>query len=636
MNQEETELGLEIILPMIEKAKRENKYYNIKTGKLITPSAAKKFENINEEFKIVIAKTYGTKFNIVLRVLQHERDCQCAHSLPKIESLNTKDIFWSGISAVHRQNYYNISSDKALTPEYIKKMTNVNHKYKLVANKGDKELFGKVISAIDKCKWVSSEIIQSKGTNFLDKYIEKFENVGVIRQGIIEAHKNNTYYNLGTKECIISSEKYSNEKYKLTANEEDKLFFDYIVSLLEKQDQCFLIPESFENKVRFILTYDFYFNELLSKHVDEFRTMIISGHQKGRYLNVSSGKLLTINQVKNVNEKFRLAASVPDKETFDYIISVLEYQDNCDIRCDKLIDHFVDKLLPKIPDLSGANISFDDLVKIIRDIITNKDYYDLNRRATTKYCDLEEDIKNAININNGHETFYKGEMWLYYEYRIICSKENRDFLYIPLFNILNGKKHMDQILENMKIKDKSGTNRKIEDPNSSILKNDCPELQKEKIIKSKNSPSKILQENISIKENVTKDKIESVVVPKKSENNISKSTSVEINESSLNVGTRNSTKKQSISSKTREKVWEIHIGDSMKGKCYCCDDPIKFSSAGWHCGHILAESKGGNITIDNLRPVCAGCNLSMGTMHMKDFFIQNGFKGKGAKEFMKK
>jgi 5-methylcytosine-specific restriction endonuclease McrA len=39
----------------------------------------------------------------------------------------------------------------------------------------------------------------------------------------------------------------------------------------------------------------------------------------------------------------------------------------------------------------------------------------------------------------------------------------------------------------------------------------------------------------------------------------------------------------------------------------------------FHCGHIIAEANGGQTNIDNLRPICAQCNLSMGKMNMNVF-----------------
>ena len=49
---------------------------------------------------------------------------------------------------------------------------------------------------------------------------------------------------------------------------------------------------------------------------------------------------------------------------------------------------------------------------------------------------------------------------------------------------------------------------------------------------------------------------------------------------------------------------------------------IKMNS--FHCGHVIAEALGGPTTVDNLRPVCATCNLSMRTQNMEKFKGQHG------------
>ena len=44
----------------------------------------------------------------------------------------------------------------------------------------------------------------------------------------------------------------------------------------------------------------------------------------------------------------------------------------------------------------------------------------------------------------------------------------------------------------------------------------------------------------------------------------------------------------------------------------------------FHCGHVISEADGGPTTVDNLRPVCATCNLSMRTQNMEKFKGQHG------------
>lgn len=53
-------------------------------------------------------------------------------------------------------------------------------------------------------------------------------------------------------------------------------------------------------------------------------------------------------------------------------------------------------------------------------------------------------------------------------------------------------------------------------------------------------------------------------------------------------------------------------------RCPCCQnviiDPFSFE-----CGHILAESKGGGINIDNLIPLCRVCNRGMNVESVRDY-----------------
>lgn len=63
-------------------------------------------------------------------------------------------------------------------------------------------------------------------------------------------------------------------------------------------------------------------------------------------------------------------------------------------------------------------------------------------------------------------------------------------------------------------------------------------------------------------------------------------------------------------------VWSQHIGpDKASAPCCSCRKEI-ISIRSFHCGHVIAESKGGDLTIANLRPICAACNGSMGTRSM--------------------
>jgi 5-methylcytosine-specific restriction endonuclease McrA len=86
----------------------------------------------------------------------------------------------------------------------------------------------------------------------------------------------------------------------------------------------------------------------------------------------------------------------------------------------------------------------------------------------------------------------------------------------------------------------------------------------------------------------------------------------------------NKRRKKTIPKTIRNQVWRKHCGNMLDGKCFCCRQNIVYEC--WEAGHIIAESKGGKTTADNLRPLCIPCNRSMGNMNMFDFIEKYGFK----------
>lgn len=85
------------------------------------------------------------------------------------------------------------------------------------------------------------------------------------------------------------------------------------------------------------------------------------------------------------------------------------------------------------------------------------------------------------------------------------------------------------------------------------------------------------------------------------------------------------TKKKTVPKVLRDLAWSKWIGEDIgKSKCFCCEvNEIKMSS--FHCGHVVAEVNGGKTTVDNLRPICSACNLSMGSENLNNFKARCGF-----------
>ena len=71
-------------------------------------------------------------------------------------------------------------------------------------------------------------------------------------------------------------------------------------------------------------------------------------------------------------------------------------------------------------------------------------------------------------------------------------------------------------------------------------------------------------------------------------------------------------RKANIPKALREQVWLETFGKIYEHSCHIewCSNIINVFD--FHVGHDIPESKGGTLTIDNLKPICARCNLSMG------------------------
>ena len=95
-------------------------------------------------------------------------------------------------------------------------------------------------------------------------------------------------------------------------------------------------------------------------------------------------------------------------------------------------------------------------------------------------------------------------------------------------------------------------------------------------------------------------------------------------------------KKKTIPKVLKDHTWAKWVGDDVaKTKCMCCElNEIKMNS--FHCGHVIAEVNGGITSIENLRPICSACNLSMKTENMDDFKKRCDFTKENASEKPKK
>lgn len=77
-------------------------------------------------------------------------------------------------------------------------------------------------------------------------------------------------------------------------------------------------------------------------------------------------------------------------------------------------------------------------------------------------------------------------------------------------------------------------------------------------------------------------------------------------------------RKATIPKALRQQVWIQYAGNAFDTKCPIRWCPNIITVFDFHVGHNLPESQGGTLTLDNLLPLCARCNLSMGSQYTID------------------
>lgn len=84
--------------------------------------------------------------------------------------------------------------------------------------------------------------------------------------------------------------------------------------------------------------------------------------------------------------------------------------------------------------------------------------------------------------------------------------------------------------------------------------------------------------------------------------------------------------KKSIPKAVREQVWITYFGKKFDHKCHINWCKNKITVFDFECGHNIPSSKGGNISLENLRPICSRCNKSMSNNYTIDQWQAMGKK----------
>jgi 5-methylcytosine-specific restriction endonuclease McrA len=85
------------------------------------------------------------------------------------------------------------------------------------------------------------------------------------------------------------------------------------------------------------------------------------------------------------------------------------------------------------------------------------------------------------------------------------------------------------------------------------------------------------------------------------------------------VGTAVSASSAKVPVAVRHAVWNAWMGGAAMGAgpCHVCARII--TQQDFECGHVVAASRGGDVSVGNLRPICRSCNRSMGARNLTDF-----------------
>lgn len=77
-------------------------------------------------------------------------------------------------------------------------------------------------------------------------------------------------------------------------------------------------------------------------------------------------------------------------------------------------------------------------------------------------------------------------------------------------------------------------------------------------------------------------------------------------------------RKKKIPKALAEQVWLSRMWRKFEGRCRVSWCKNRITVFDYECGHNIPESKGGKTTLDNLVPICARCNRSMGDKYTID------------------
>ena len=350
-------------------------------------------------------------------------------------------------------------------------------------------------------------------------------------------------------------------------------------------------------------------------------------------------------------ERIKRAYEYNNTNHFQYAIANIVGSNNAIAKCFEIFQNIFFNPLKKFEDSAFNEITI--FAEENKDNLKNNNYQKIleDFKIGIKLFTINQTILNILKFYNTHEFFHKK----YNNYlktninNYACKLQNYNLrtpnfeFFKPLEKNENPYKYFIDEFYILQISfENYSALFDIYDSHFKILQNDYNLIlnflnKKEETInleQIKNSviPESLFLDNTNLKLEVIEKQPK--VKSKKSKENLK--TVIQENENTtLSKKTKNTkkstekeeikTKKQTIPPSLKIKVWnKYNTAEVGKAKCFCCKLHDIYQCS-FSCGHVISEDQGGKLTLQNLRPICASCNSSMGTKNMDDYIAEFGF-----------
>ena len=215
------------------------------------------------------------------------------------------------------------------------------------------------------------------------------------------------------------------------------------------------------------------------------------------------------------------------------------------------------------------------------------------RWKKTTSNDYNEDIMEFNNLVSKYQVNYSNYIDLFQIISLLCNINNDSILEIILFyeKLLKKYEKYDKLKNKLSSKNSKKDESKKDESKKDESKKDDSKKDDSKKDESKKDESK--------KDESKKDE------SKKEEKKVKKP-------------------KEKIPVSVKNTLWSLHFPNVLEGKCKCCQTET-ITRNNFDCGHIISEKNGGEIKLENLKPICRACNSSMGVMNMNEYMKKYGF-----------